>query len=682
MFRLFSLTIISLFLLGDMAYALPDGGNVVSGASTMTQPNAATLQINQTTDRSIINWQGYNIGANEQVFYFQPSANSISLNRVVGVDPSHIYGSLSANGQVWVINPNGLLVGNGAKINVGSFLGSTLNINDNDFQNQHYQFNTPTALSSIINQGEINAGDGGFYVVLISPSITNDGAIRSNLGKSVLASGNDVTVHFAGNDLIGFKIDQAMIEGIGITNTGKITANGGEVILSAKGAGDLFRTVINNTGIIEAQSIEEKNGVIKLLGGMEHNAITVGGTLDASAQNGRGCDPCKNGGFIETSAGHVKVADDAIVTTLAPHGMNGMWLIDPTDFIIAASGGNISGSTLSTNLGGGNVTLMTASTGTGNGDLFVNDVVSWATNNTLTLQAHHNVVVNANITATGNTAGLVLTPNAFGLTGGSLNNSAKITLSGSNPSLNMAGVPYTVINNVTALQNMNVGLSNSYALGSDIDASGAVNFLPVGDGSNRFTGRLDGLNHTITNLIINRQSQNFVGLFGATSGAAISNVGLLGGSVTGNNNVGGLVGDNAGTIQNVYVTGNVIGMNDVGGLGGSNGGTISNSYATGSVSGNSFVGGLLGRNGGTISNVYSTGSVSGTSDVGGLLGRSGGIVSNSFWDTQTSGQGTSAGGIGLTTVKMKQLSTFVNGGWSISGTSGSSNIWRIDEGQT
>ena len=95
MFRLFSLTIISLFLLGDMAYALPDGGNVVSGASTMTQPNAATLQINQTTDRSIINWQGYNIGANEQVFYFQPSANSISLNRVVGVDPSHIYGSLS-----------------------------------------------------------------------------------------------------------------------------------------------------------------------------------------------------------------------------------------------------------------------------------------------------------------------------------------------------------------------------------------------------------------------------------------------------------------------------------------------------------------------------------------------------------------------------------------------------------
>jgi len=144
---------IALLLFSASAWALPQGGEVVGGASTITQPNANTMHINQATDKSIINWQGYSIGANETVQYFQPNTGSISLNRVIGVDPSYIYGQLLANGQVWVINPNGLLIGNNAQINVGSFLASTLNINDNDFMSGNYKFiNSPTSLSSIINQ--------------------------------------------------------------------------------------------------------------------------------------------------------------------------------------------------------------------------------------------------------------------------------------------------------------------------------------------------------------------------------------------------------------------------------------------------------------------------------------------------------------------------------------------------
>jgi filamentous hemagglutinin family protein len=131
--RIISIMLIVFMLISQSVHALPQGGTVVGGNSTITQPNSTTMHINQSTDKSIINWQGYSIAANEKVQYSQPSSSSISLNRVIGADPSYIYGQISANGQVWVINPNGILVGNGAKINVGGLLLSTLNIGNEDF---------------------------------------------------------------------------------------------------------------------------------------------------------------------------------------------------------------------------------------------------------------------------------------------------------------------------------------------------------------------------------------------------------------------------------------------------------------------------------------------------------------------------------------------------------------------
>ncbi|MCG2708785.1 MAG: filamentous hemagglutinin N-terminal domain-containing protein, partial [Thermodesulfovibrionales bacterium] len=383
---------IASMLFSATVWALPQDGNVAAGSSTITQPDAATMHITQTTDKSIINWQGYSIGASEKVQYSQPNSGSISLNRVVGADPSLIYGQLSANGQVWVINPNGLLIGSGASINVGSFVGSTLNIGNEDFMAGNYKFiNNAASLSSITNQGNIQTADGG-YVVLISPSITNEGTITTNLGKTHLASGDEVTLNFAGNDLIGFTIDKAALESAaGITNEGTITANGGEIILSAKVAGDLFKTVINNEGVIEAKTVKNKNGVIKLLGGMENNTVRVGGTLDASAPNGG------DGGFIETSAAKVKVEDGAIITTYAPYGKTGTWLIDPTDYTIASSGGDITGSQLSTSLASTDITIQTSAEGAGNGDIFVNDAVSWTTTAALTLNADGNIYSNAEI---------------------------------------------------------------------------------------------------------------------------------------------------------------------------------------------------------------------------------------------------------------------------------------------
>ena len=676
-------------------WALPQGG--ISDTSTITT-SGSRMHINQTTEKSIINWQSYSIGKNEAVIYSQPSTNSISLNRVVGSDPSIIYGQLSANGRVWVINPNGLLVGKGAKIDVGSFLGSTLNITDNDFLNGKYTFNNAKGLSSsITNLGDITAKKGG-YVVLISPTITNKGNISSKLGKAYLASGDKVTLTFANDNLIGFNIDKETANAL-IKNTGKISANGGEAILSAKSAGDLLKTVINNKGIIEAQTIENRDGKIYLLGGKENNAISVGGTLDASAPNGG------DGGFIETSAAKVKVADDAKITTYAPYCTTGEWLIDPQDYTIAASGGDITGDALSSNLNTSNVTIQSSSgSASGNGDINVNDDISWD-KNTLTLTAARDININAVMTASG-TAKLSLNPATAN--GGDSAVSGGAVKVGINPDgtfkgrvdfpgrsgtgfLTINGTDYTVINSLgeegsttgTDLQGMQGNLSGHYALGSNIDASDTKNwnsgkgFSPVGDDSARFNGTFDGLGHTIKNLTINRPDAKFVGLFGYTNSATIQNIGLINVDVSGGKALGGLVGGTySSTISNSYATGNVNGnyyykgglvgaslkstisnsyftgsvkgkLGYTGGLVGStDSSTISNSYATGGVSGSNWVGGLVGSTGSsTISNSYATGGVSGGSKVGGLVGEADySTISNSYATGSVSG-GNKVGGL-------------------------------------
>jgi len=205
----------------------------------------------------------------------------------------------------------------------------------------------------------------------------------------------------------------------------------------------------------------------------------------------------------------------------------------------------------------------------------------------------------------------------------------------------------TTINNAHQLQLIAMNLGASYTLGQNIDASatgnstdvwGSSGFVPIRNSSTAFTGTFNGLGHTISNLTINMPSTNYVGLFGwAGTGSVIQNVGLVGGSVSGFNNVGGLVGQNTGTVSNSYARVSVSGTAAVGGLVGVNDGTnsnstVSNSYAAGSVSGFNNVGGLVGFNNfGTVTDSYATGSVSGSSSyIGGLVGYNAGPISDSY----------------------------------------------------
>lgn len=407
----FAITALSACLMltfGASAYALPTGGVVAAGSASITS-GATSTTITQSTANLIINWQSFGIATGQSVQFIQPGSSSVALNRVLGADPSSIMGSLSSNGKVFLLNPNGILFGSGASVNVGGLVASTLSLSDANFMAGRYAF-TDAGSGSVVNQGTINAADGG-YVALLGKSVSNQGVISARLGTVALAAGTAITLDLTGDGLLNVSVAQGAVNAL-IDNGGLIRADGGRVLLTAQAAGNLLQTVVNNTGVIQAQTIGNRNGTILLLGDMQTGTVNVGGTLDASAPNGG------NGGFIETSAAHVNIQDTAQVTTAAAQGLVGTWLIDPQDFIIG-SGGNISGATLSALLVTNSVTISTSTgpdatlAGTppvtslntatpGNGDIFVNEAVSWTASSsptTLTLNAARDVNVNAAVTA-------------------------------------------------------------------------------------------------------------------------------------------------------------------------------------------------------------------------------------------------------------------------------------------
>ena len=635
--------LLALLLVAAGAGAAPVGG-VISAGSGNIASNGAVTTITQGSDKLAINWNGFNIGTGETVNFNQPSRDAIALNRVLGTGASEILGKLNANGRVFLINPNGILFGAGASVNVGGLVASTLDLSDQDFMNGRLRFGGTAG--NVTNRGQITAADGGF-IALLGGQVSNDGTLTARLGNVTLAAGGAMTLDFNGDGLLQVRIDQGTAQALA-QNRQMIVADGGTVLLSAQATDALAQAVVNNTGVIQARSVDRRHGEIILLGDMHNGQVNVGGTLDASAASG-------DGGFIETSAARVKVADDVQVNTRAADGATGTWLIDPVDFTVAASGGDISGAALSASLAGSNVVLQSSSgANAGRGDLLVSDRVSWSADTTLTLTAANDVKVQADITASGNHAGLVINANtANGGTAASGSgrftvSDAAITLSGSNPSLAIGGNSYTVINDLAALQAVNASLDNVttryFALGSNIDASatagwnGGLGFVPLGAWGAEFRGIFDGLGHTVSGLTIQRPSTNSVGFIGYTSGGSmVRNLNLAGVDISGNENVGGAVGSSFGELYNVRVTGTVTGGNNVGGVVGQNYTRSEHIINDATVSGVTNVGGVAGASSGQIIDSVGSGAVSGTSYIGGLVGATSGMVSNSYASGSVSG---------------------------------------------
>ena len=197
-----------IYLIGgfaSLAFALPNGGEIVSGTGAISQPTQQDMVINQNTQKMITNWNAFGIGSAESVQFVQPGISSVALNRVIGADPSVIIGKLSANGQVFLSNPSGVLFGQGAVVNVHGLLATTLQISNQDFLDGNYHFtqdpNQP--LTSVINEGELTASG---YVGLLAPGVVNSGTIVADLGSVALGSGTEATVDFTGDGLISFSI--------------------------------------------------------------------------------------------------------------------------------------------------------------------------------------------------------------------------------------------------------------------------------------------------------------------------------------------------------------------------------------------------------------------------------------------------------------------------------------------
>ena len=673
--------VVSAFLVGTtLLHAAPSGGAVSAGSASIVQSGSVT-NITQTTQKASINWQNFSIGATETVNFNQPNISAVTLNRVVGNEKSIIDGALNANGQVFILNSNGVLFSKNASVNTAGLIATTMNLSDADFMNGNYGFKGDSA-ASIINQGTITISDKG-YAALFGKEVINEGIIKATLGKVELVGAKEVTLNLNGNSLVNLTVNKGVLDAL-VENKGALYADGGEVYLTTNAVGELLKGVVNNTGIVEANSIEDITGKIEL--------FAHGGEADVS-----GVLHAKDG-FVETSGQVLHVSKDVSIKAKE-------WLLDPTNITIADGGGtDIGGSSMDADVittalnGGASVTL------SADADITVNEAISWSSDKKLTLTAGDEIYVNATISNTNLSAGGVYfqTPSAY----------SKVIFGGSGN---------VVIYNPEQLQWVNTALKGKYTLGSNIDMTG-ITFVPIGFsyGTDAFSGFFDGLNHTISNLTITAPTSDYKGLFGFAYDPTIQNIGLVNVSITGQDYVGGLVGlmHYTGSVTNCYVTGSgsvagrdytggligfqsansvsshnyatlsVSGRGGVGGLVGSSyDSRIDTSYATGRVDGAYTIGGLVGTNGGAavINQTYSTGYVAATTtdSVGGLVGfqAAGASTNFSFWDDDTSGRTTSAGGTRATTAQIKGNSIYSNAGWSISGfASGSYPIFRTDGG--
>ena len=417
------------------AHAGQTGGQIVSGSGAIHQ-NGATTTINQGSQHLSLNWQTFDIAPNETVNFVQPGRDAIAVNRILGNSASEIYGHLNANGQVWLINPNGVLFGQGAQVNVGGLVASTLDTSDSSLSSNTRSF-SGNGKGSIVNKGSIHAASGG-YVALLGNTVSNQGTISAQLGTVAMGGGSAVTLTFDGSQLLHLQVDRSTLDNL-VENRQLVQADGGRVLMTAGAADSLLASTVNNTGVVRAQTVENHNGQIVLLGGMQAGHVNVEGTLDASAPNGG------NGGNIETSAAFAHIGAASIHAS-ASKGKAGTWLVDPYDLTIDAT----AATTISNTLNGGTsvieTTTATGATGqgvqnvSGVGDINVNSAITWTNATaTLTLDAYRGINVNAPISGAG---GVVLTANRGNIAlaaGGTIAGGTGVTLTAANNFVNNAG---------------------------------------------------------------------------------------------------------------------------------------------------------------------------------------------------------------------------------------------------
>ncbi|WP_161965692.1 filamentous hemagglutinin N-terminal domain-containing protein [Steroidobacter cummioxidans] len=288
---------------------LPRGGQVIRGNASITQ-NDAQLDIHQSSNRAVIDWQRFDIGRDATVNFWQPSASSVTLNRVLSSDPSAIFGRLNANGQVFISNPNGVLFGSSARVDVGGLVASSLQIDPDDFMGGNFRFSNGGG--AVINQGTLTAKDGG-YLALMAPEVRNEGVLSARLGTVAMAAGEAVTLNIDGSRLLSVQVDPSTVDVL-VENRHLIAADGGQVILSASAAQRLVDSAIPGAG--GATQLVVENGQARLVNvegtvraanvsidGGTTGITRIAGTIDAKSAAGDGGHVLVTGDKVHLDAG-------------------------------------------------------------------------------------------------------------------------------------------------------------------------------------------------------------------------------------------------------------------------------------------------------------------------------------------------------------------------------------------
>ncbi len=411
---------------GATAYALPEGGQVAAGQAAITTAGS-TMTIAQQTAQAIINWQNFGIGSGEAVHINQPNSQAILLNRVIGSNPSEIFGQLTANGQVILVNPNGVFFRPGSSVDVGGLTASTLNIANEDFLKGQLRF-AGDSQNPVINAGSINAQNG--YVNLLAKEVVNEGIIAAQTGSVNLAAGSGMSLDYNGDGKMTVAVTDGAYQSA-VANKKLIQADGGLVVMTASGKDALMDSAVNNSGMIQANTLGEARGQISLTGDNIATTGTIsadggsnghGGTIKIIANHktavdgqlsAQGGQLAGDGGFIETSGDVVRIGDHSSIQANAPQGKAGQWLIDPVNITISDDGkdNNENGTNINTDFireeleKGTNVTLNTTNkTGNDAGTITVNGEISVQNSSssaTLTLKANKAININKDISFTG-----------------------------------------------------------------------------------------------------------------------------------------------------------------------------------------------------------------------------------------------------------------------------------------
>jgi trimeric autotransporter adhesin len=291
------ITLSQIFATPTIVSALPAGADVQFGQANI-QTNGNNLNITQGSKQLIANWQSFGIASNESVNLIQPN-QGMALFRVIGSEASQIYGSLNVTGSLFLVNPNGVLFGQGAMVDVGSLVATSMNISNVDFLNGRYQFNADGKTGSVVNQGVIKAAEGG-YIVMLGNEVKNNGSLTANNGSVVLGSAQSAVLDFYGNGLVKATLSGDALSAL-VEQSGTIQTDAGAVQLATNSRS----SAINVSGLVQANTLVERNGVIRLEGG-DNAKVIVNGTLSAS-----GNQASTKGGYIEVTGEQVALLQDA-----------------------------------------------------------------------------------------------------------------------------------------------------------------------------------------------------------------------------------------------------------------------------------------------------------------------------------------------------------------------------------